>query len=119
MQLDLAYRRSDSEADGTCAAAEVNNDRSQSGGRSGLLDEELGPAARDEDAGIYGDAQAAELCPAEDVLERKAGHSSVNHVVEVGWCSCGRDEQLGLVLGEDAAGSAELVDDVGAGGGLS
>src|SRR2546423_1277569 len=50
----------------------------------GPADHELGAAARYEDAGVYGYPQAAELRPAEDVLEGVAGGTPVHHSVQVG-----------------------------------
>src|SRR5664280_1952086 len=57
----------------------------------GLADEELGAPAGDEDAGVRGYPQAAELRPAEDVFEGQAGGSPVDHGGEVGWCPCRGD----------------------------
>jgi hypothetical protein len=79
--------------------------------RDRLFDEELGPAAGHEDAGVNGYLQATELRPAEDVLERQARGAAVDHSGEVRRGPGRRDEQLRLVLGEDAAGGAEPGDD--------
>ncbi len=89
----------------------------EDGGRAdeghGLADEELGPAAGHEDAGVHGYPQAAELRPADDMLEWQAAGAPVHHRGEVGLGPCRRDEQPRLVLGEDTAGGAELGDDDG------
>ena len=84
VQFGLPQARDHRGADGARAAAQVNDDRPRpgrglarlaglAGEGDGLADEELGAAARDEDAGVDGDPQAAELGPADDVLERQAG----------------------------------------------
>jgi len=62
------------------------------GERGGMADEELGAAAGYEDAGIHCYPQAAELRPAEDVLQGLAGGSPVHHGGEVGRRTCRRDE---------------------------
>ncbi len=49
--------------------------------RDSLGDEELAAAARDKDAGLYQDAQAAELGPANDLLQRQADDTAVHHVL--------------------------------------
>src|SRR5207344_1953357 len=77
----------------------------------GLADQELGAAARDEDPGVHGYPQAAELRPAEDVFEWLAPGPPVHQGGQLGWRpGCG-DEQLRLVLGEDTARSPEAGDD--------
>ena len=76
-----------------------------------LPDEELGAPPRDEHAGGHGDPQAAELRPAEDLLERQAGDAPVHHGVEFGRCTGGGGEQPGFVLGENAPRGTEPVND--------
>ena len=75
------------------------------------MNEELGAAAGYEDSGVDLDPQAAELRPAEDVLDGKAGHSPVHHGGEVGRRPRRAHEQPRLVFGEDAAGGPEPGDD--------
>jgi hypothetical protein len=76
----------------------------------GPADQELGAAARYEDAGIHRDPQAAELGPAENVLERLAGGPPIHHGGQGGRCPRRGDEQLRLVLGEDTARGPEPGD---------
>ena len=80
------------------------------------MDEELGAAAGHEDSRVHGDPQAAELRPAQDVLKGQAGHPPVHHGGQLGRGLGGRDEQPGLVLGEDTAGGPEPGGDGGRGG---
>jgi hypothetical protein len=77
----------------------------------GVAGEEFAAAAGHEDARAHGDAQVAELRPAEDVFERQAGDSPVHQGGEVGGCPCCVDEQLRLLFGEDAAGAPKAVGD--------
>lgn len=70
----------------------------------------LGAAARYEDAGVEGDPQAAEVCEADDVLDRQAGDALLDQVGELGVVARCGDQQVCLVLGEDAAGGAESAD---------
>ena len=78
-----------------------------------LLDEELGAAARHEDARIDSDAQPAELGPAEDLLQRQARRPLLHHGVELIRGPGPGDEQPGLVFGEDAARGPEPGHDQG------
>ena len=55
----------------------------------GLPDEELGAPPRDEHPGGHDDPQAAELRPAEYLLERQAGDAPVYHRVKFVWCPGG------------------------------
>ena len=70
------------------SAAEVDNDGRRTAAVErlqepyGLADEEFRAAAGHEDAGIDGDPQAAELCPAQDVLKREARNPPVQHGLE-------------------------------------
>jgi hypothetical protein len=57
-------------------------------------------------------AQAAELRPADDLLERQAGGALRDHRVQLGGCVRGVGEQPGLVLGEHAPGGAQPGDNV-------
>ena len=118
MQFGAAQGGRQRRAERARAAAQVDDDRrvQAAGQTGGLPDEELRTAARHEDPGVHGDPQAAELRPAKDVFEGKAGDAAVDHDGQVGGGGRGGDEQLGLVLGEDAAGDAEPRDDGGPGG---
>ena len=96
-----------------------NRNRSSGGSRGvvppdqqgGLPDEELGAPPRHEHAGRHGDPQAAELGPAENLLQRQAGHTPVHHRVEFVRCPCGGHEQTGFVLGENATRGPEPAND--------
>ena len=116
VQLDLAEGRGERHTERPRATAQVHDDGpGLSGGRlagegNGLADQELGAAAGHEDAGVHGDPQAAELRPAEDVLERLAGGPPVQHGGQGGRCPRRGDEQPRLVLGEDAARGPEPGD---------
>lgn len=43
------------------------------------MNEKLGAAAGYEDSRVYGDPQAAELCPADDMFEGQAGRPPIYH----------------------------------------
>ena len=77
----------------------------------GPADQELGAAARYEDAGVYGYPQAAELRPAEDVLEGLAGGTPVHHGGQAGRRPSRGHEQPRLVLGENTARCPQPGDD--------
>ena len=113
MQLDPLQRRDQRGAHRARAAAEVDDDSSRPGEAGGLTDEELGADAGDEHAVVDDDPQAAELGPAENVFERQAGHSPVDHGGEVGRRARRGDEQPRLVLGEHTAGGPKPGDDDG------
>ena len=77
-----------------------------------MADEELGAVPWHEDAGSDGQSQAAELGPAEDVLQRQTGDALLHHGVErVGRAGFGH-EQPCFVLGEHAPGGAQPGHDV-------
>ena len=78
-----------------------------------MLDQELGAAARHEDAGIHGDPQAAELGPAQDLFQRQAGGPALDQGGKLARGPGGGDEQPGFVLGEDAARGPEPGHDEG------
>src|SRR5437660_804418 len=59
------------------------------------------------------DAQAAELRPAKNVFQRLTGGAANHPRVQLGRRPRGGDEQPRLVLGEDAAGRAQPIDDPG------
>jgi len=94
-------------ADRARATAQVDDHGSGPGQRHRLPDEELGPPPRHEHAGRHGDPQAAELGPADDLLQRQAGGALADHGVEFGRRPGRFHQQPRLVLGEDAAGCAE------------
>ena len=72
------------------AAAQVHHDRLRvRASATAWPDQELGAAARDEHGGIDGDPQAAELGPAQHVLEGLARGPPVHQGGQVGR-SCGR-----------------------------
>jgi len=111
VHLGLVHGRDQRGAYRARATAQVDDDIAGTGESGGLPDEELGAATRDEDPGLHGDPQAAELRPAEDVLQGQASGSPVNHGVKFVRGSCRGDEQPGFVLGEDTAGRPEPSDD--------
>ena len=104
-------------ADRARAAAQVDDLRAPSPDDPGrassaaCADEELGAPPRDEHAGRDGDPQAAELRPAENLLERQAGDAPVHHRVEFVRCPGGGHEQTGFVLGENATRGPEPAND--------
>ncbi len=69
------------------SAAQVDDDGSWPGQGGGLADEELGARAGYEDFWVHGYPQAAELSPAEDVLEGQAGGLPIHNRGEVGGAS--------------------------------
>lgn len=71
----------------------------------------FGSASWDEDAGVDEDAQAAEVCVADDVFDGQPGDALLDQVGEFGVVAGCGDQQVRLVLGEDAAGGAEGADD--------
>ena len=68
-----------------------------------LADQELGAPAGHEDPGGDGDPQAAELGPAEHLLQRLPRDPAPHQRVEAGGVGGGRAQQPGLLLGEDAS----------------
>ena len=113
MHLGPLHRGGQGRADRARAAAQVDDHGTRPGQGPSLLDEELGTPPRHEYTRRHGDSQAAELGPAENLLQRQAGGSLADHGVEFGRCSGGRDEQPRLVLGEHAPGRAQPRDDNG------
>ena len=117
VQLGVAQGRGHRGAHRPGPAAQVENDHRLP--RPGRLPAEhdrdageiFGAPARDEDARVDGDPLAAELGPAEHLLERQPGDAPGHQVGEVGRGLRRRDEQLRLLLGEDAARGAQRADD--------
>ena len=97
-------------ADRARAAAQVDDHVPRPGQRRGLPDEELGTPPRHEHAGRHGDPQAAELGPAEDVLQRQASDAPVHHGVEFVRRPRRGRQQPGFIFGEDTARGPEPVD---------
>ena len=86
--------------------------------RRGALGCELGSLStelsdRDEDARVDRDAKAMELRPPDHVLDGQSGDALLDHAGELGLVTSSRDQEVGLVLGEDTAGGAERGDDAG------
>jgi len=99
------------EADGAGAAAKVEDDGSRGCDARRLVDEKRGALARNEDAGVDGDAQPAELDPAQDVLERLSRDAAGDVRLERCGRGSGLKEQSCLVFGEDASGRAQPRDE--------
>ncbi|MDT4900075.1 MAG: hypothetical protein QOJ78_1005, partial [Pseudonocardiales bacterium] len=78
--------------------------------------QELGAAAGDEYPGVDLDAKAAELGPAQEVLERLACNPAIHERAELVRRARRSDEQLRLVLGEYAAGRSQRRDNDGQAG---
>jgi hypothetical protein len=74
--------------------------------------EELAAAAGHEHARVDEYPQAAELRPADDLLERQARGALTDHDVQLGRGARGVGEQPGLIFGEHAPGGPEPGDDV-------
>jgi hypothetical protein len=95
----------DRTADGAGAAAQVHDDRSGSGQQVDRhVHEELRAASGHEDPRLDGHPLAAELDPAEDLLQGLSGHATGDHRLEPGRGRGGVDDQRRLVPGIDAAG---------------
>ena len=107
VHLGLIHRGGQYRAEGARAAAQVHHHGSGAGQRDGLAGQELGAPPGDEHGGIDGDPQAAELSPAQHVLEWLARGPPVHQGGPVGRCAGGGDEQISLLLGPDTAGRAE------------
>ena len=113
VQFHLSEPGGQGGADRARAAAQVHHDRGVRNLGEGLLDEELGAAARHEDTGLHGDAQPSEPGPADDEFERQSGDPAVDHGGQFPGRAGGGQDQLRLVLREDTARGAQLGDDAG------
>jgi hypothetical protein len=76
-----------------------------------LPHQELGPAARDEDAGCDGDPQTGELGPADHEFEGQTAHAPVHQGGQFAGVGGGGQDEPGLVLGEHTAGGAQGAHD--------
>ena len=93
------------------AAAQVDDHRAGSGQRDRLRDEERGAPARHEHAGVDGDAQPAELGPAQQLLQRRARRPGARPGRRApSGDSAAVAQQPRLVLGEHAARRAQPGD---------
>jgi hypothetical protein len=90
---------------GARSAAQVDDDRIHRAveERDGLLDEEPGSATRHEDARLDHDTKAAELRPAEYLLQRLAGKASRQQGLEILGRGRDLDEERCLVVRENTA----------------
>ncbi|MEC5152336.1 hypothetical protein [Cryobacterium sp. GrIS_2_6] len=104
-------------ADGSRAAAEVDDDRTTTGEPGGLAHERLCASPRHEDPGFDVHPQPAEQRPAEDVFERLPAHPALQQVLELVRRPSLAEEELRFLLGEDASRRAEAFDDAGEGRG--
>lgn len=113
MQFDIDQLGGECGTESARTAAEVDHDGRARGQFRGLADQELGAAAGHEDPGVHGDAQAAELGPAEDVFQGMTGDAPFHHGGELDGTGSGGGDEVRLVLGEYAAGGAEGGDESG------
>jgi hypothetical protein len=110
VQLEVG-RRSERGADGPGTAAEVDDHRPGPDEGGGLADQELGASTRHEHARVHRDPQAAELRPAEQVLQGLPGDPPSDQKLQRCSVPCPGHQQPGLFLGEHAAGGAQPSDD--------
>jgi hypothetical protein len=80
-----------------------------------LLDEELGAAARNENADVELNPQAPEFCPAQNVLQRMAGNALLHEGGDISRTPRGIHEQPRLILGKHTAGQPKPIRDGGNG----
>jgi hypothetical protein len=109
VQFDRSHGRGDGRSHRPRSAAQVDDNRAGPGQPRRQADEQLGAAARDEHAGLDGDAEAAEFRPPEEVLERDAGGPALDHVGEVLGRRRRVEQQPRLVLGEHAPGGPQAL----------
>ncbi|BCB91703.1 hypothetical protein Psuf_090160 [Phytohabitans suffuscus] len=111
---DRAGGRGHRGGQGAGAAAHVDDrGRGRAAGQQGhrLADQQRGAPARDEDARVDRDPQAAELRPPQQVLQRLAGDPAGDQRGQVGGGVRGGGEQARLVFGEDTTRGAQPLDD--------
>jgi 3-oxoadipate enol-lactonase len=117
VQLDPIESRGDGGTKSARPTAQIENNGGTAGvpDAAGELDgqahQNFGTAAGHKDARPDRDPEAGERGPADDLLERKAGNAGFDHTVEVGAGGRRGQQDLGLVLGKDAAGRAKGSDD--------
>jgi hypothetical protein len=70
-----------------------------------LVQHEFGAPTRHEHTRFDSNPQPAEFGPPEDLLEWNSAHPSPHHLFEFVWRCRRRQQKLGLVLGEHAAGN--------------
>lgn len=92
---------------GAGTTAKVDDDGARPGEAGRLLDEVLGAAPGDEDALVHCDVLAAELSPAQKIFKGLTRDALVDQTVESLGSGGRRDQEAGLVLGEDATSSTE------------
>ena len=76
-------------------------------------DEEPGAPAGHKNAGIHRYPESAKLSPAEDVFQGFAGNAAIKPFGQFKGAGGLRQEQLGLIFGENAAGCPQRRDDMG------
>ena len=109
IHIDRMQRGGQRGADRAGAAAQIHHDerpgwgRPSAGQRDRPADHELGAAPGHEHPRRHRYPQAAELGPADHLLQRQPGRAPVRHGGEIGERTGGGDEQPGLVLGEHTA----------------
>jgi hypothetical protein len=113
VQLDGPHGGGQGRTQRSRATAEVEHNRARRGTGGGLAHQELAAVAGHEDARFDRDAQAAELRPADHLLERQPLDPPRDHRGEGGRGRRGRDQQACLLLREDAAGGAQAHGDGG------
>ncbi len=92
-------------------AAHVDDHHAGRCERVGLLHEQFGAPARDEDSGLDDDAQTAERGPADDDLEGFARDPPLDQGFELVRGRGGVNEHPRLVFSEDGARRAQPIDD--------
>ena len=91
-------------------AAQVDDDGALACQRERLAHQQLAASPRHEHPGSHDDPQAAELRPAQQVLQGNATRAPAHQRGKLRRRVGGLDEQTRLVLGEDATGSAKFAD---------
>jgi hypothetical protein len=127
VQLGRAQGGGHGKADSAGATADVQHHYAGNGARFGLrslqrdrlANQELTAAARDEDSWLNQDSQAAELGPADYLLQRQPSYPATDHHLQLGAAISRRDEETGLILSENATGFAQPDNYLGPGWPLS